>query len=195
MNPILIRAAACVMLCSSLALAQDTKIPGTPVPPHGHTAPVAATVTEAVTVLLGFKNSGVTGVVRFSQQTDGSVKVVVNVSGLTPNAQHAIHIHEFGDVSSDDGMSTGSHYNPDNHPHGKPGDEKAHAGDFGNLSADARGNATLELTTTSISVAGERNPVIGRSIIVHDKPDDFGQPVGNAGGRIAGGVIGVAKAK
>ena len=59
--------------------------------------------------------------------------------------------------------------------------------------AGALVSATLAPTGLNISVAGAKNPVLGRAIIVHAKPDDGGQPVGNAGARIAQGVIGVAK--
>jgi len=171
---------------------------------HGHDATSDAeqkhaqmfsTMTEAVTVLHPLKNSGVSGTVRFTEIEGGKVRIVFNVSGLTSNGKHAIHIHEFGDLSSDDGMSTGGHYNPEGHAHGKPGDKDIHAGDFGNLEADAQGNATMELTVDNITIAGMKNPIIGRGVIVHEKADDFGQPVGNAGGRIAAGVIGVGKAK
>jgi Cu-Zn family superoxide dismutase len=89
-------------------------------------------------------------------------------------------------------MSAGGHYNPENHQHGLPETEMRHAGDLGNLEADSEGKATLERTVSNISIAGMKNPIIGRGVIVHAKVDDGGQPVGNAGGRIGCGVIGVA---
>jgi Cu-Zn family superoxide dismutase len=89
-------------------------------------------------------------------------------------------------------MSAGGHYNPENHPHALPDSSNRHAGDLGNLQADDQGKAHYEITVDNISVAGTKNPIIGRGVIVHAKPDDGGQPVGNAGGRIACGVIGVA---
>ena len=52
---------------------------------------------------------------------------------------------------------------------------------------------SLDATSDNITVAGEKNPILGRAMIVHAKEDDGGQPTGNAGGRIAQGVIGVAK--
>ena len=81
--------------------------------------------------------------------------------------------------------------------HGMPievqvGKEMRHAGDLGNLTADNDGKAHYEITVSNISVAGMKNPIIGRGVIVHAKVDDGSQPVGNAGGRIACGVIGVA---
>lgn len=149
-------------------------------------------ITDAVCVLHPTEGNSAKGVVRFSR-VKGGVKVVAEVQGLTPNAQHAIHIHEFGDCSSADGTSAGGHYNPKGHPHGLPSVEKRHAGDLGNLTADAQGNAHYELTVHNIRIAGPWNPIIGRSVVVHAQVDDGSQPTGNAGARISYGVIGVAK--
>jgi Cu-Zn family superoxide dismutase len=148
-------------------------------------------VNQAIAVLYPTSGSQCHGVVRFTQDGD-SVKVVADVEGLTPNQQHAIHIHEYGDASKPDGMSAGGHYNPEKHPHGLPDTENRHAGDLGNLPADADGKAHYEITVNNISVMGDHNPIVGRSVVVHAKMDNGGQPTGNAGGRIACGVIGIA---
>jgi Cu-Zn family superoxide dismutase len=79
--------------------------------------------------------------------------------------------------------------------HGLPESENRHAGDLGNLQADEQGKAHYEITVTNILIAGVKNPIIGRGVIVHAKVDDESQPVGNAGARIACGVIGVANPK
>jgi len=68
-----------------------------------------------------------------------------------------------------------------------------HSGDLGNLTADADGKAHYEITVSGISISGGSAPILGRGVILHAKPDDFGQPVGNAGGRIGCGVIGAMK--
>jgi superoxide dismutase, Cu-Zn family len=81
------------------------------------------------------------------------------------------------------------------HPHGLPDKENRHAGDFGNLESDQNGNADFKLTVDNISLAGRLNPIIGRGLVVHAKPDDGSQPTGNAGDRIAVGVIGVKNPK
>jgi Cu-Zn family superoxide dismutase len=148
-------------------------------------------VKQAVAVLHPTAGNQAKGTVRFTQSGD-DVKVVADVEGLMPGQKHAIHIHQFGDCSSADGMSAGGHYNPEGHSHGLPDVEMRHAGDLGNLQADAQGKAHHELTVKNISIAGMKNPIIGRGVIVHAKVDDGGQPVGNAGARIACGVIGVA---
>ncbi len=154
----------------------------------------AACPTQAIAVLQATKGNAVAGTVRFSQQGDGTLLIVAEVSGLSANGTHAFHIHEFGDASAVDAESAGGHYNPDGHDHGGPASEKHHAGDLGNLQADAQGAARLELTVRGVTVCGV-NPVLGRSVIIHAKADDLSsQPSGNAGPRIAIGVIGVAKA-
>lgn len=148
-------------------------------------------IKQAVAVLHPTAGNKCHGVVRFTQ-TGSSVKVVADLEGLTAEQKHAFHIHQFGDCSAPDGMSAGGHYNPDSHQHGLPDAENRHAGDLGNLQADKDGKAHYEITVNNVSIAGTKNPIIGRGVIVHAKVDDGGQPVGNAGGRIACGVIGVA---
>jgi len=158
---------------------------------HDHKNPFAG-VTHAVVVLAPTDGNKAAGWLKFAEK-DGKVTITGEVTGLTANQKHAYHVHEFGDVSSKDGMATGGHYNPEGHDHGLPDKAMRHAGDFGNLQADGDGKATVNFTVVNITVAGEKNPIVGRSIIVHAKEDDGGQPTGNAGGRIAQGVIGVAK--
>ncbi len=161
---------------------------------HGHAAAPIAAPAHAICHVMPTKGNAAHGFVKFAD-APGGVHVTAVIEGLSPNGTHAIHIHEFGDISAPDAMSTGGHYNPDGHPHAGPDADKHHAGDFGNLQADANGRATLDLLADGLTVAGMKNPVIGRAIIVHAKADDFAtQPTGNAGPRIATGVIGVAKA-
>jgi len=154
-------------------------------------APMMA-MNHAICVLGPTEGNTAHGVVRFSEE-GGKVMITGDIEGLTPNSEHAIHIHEFGDCSAPDGTSAGGHYNPEGHEHGLPTTEMRHAGDLGNLKSDASGKAHFELTVDNISIAGPKNPIIGHAIIVHAKMDDGGQPTGNAGGRIACGVIGIAK--
>jgi Cu-Zn family superoxide dismutase len=132
--------------------------------------------------------------VRFTE-VGGVVYVYGEISGLTPSQQHGIHIHEFGDGTSTDGTKAGGHYNPEEKTHGLPGAAARHAGDLGNLQADAEGKTVFRAEFNDISMLGPKNPIIGRGVIIHAKPDDGGQPVGNAGPRIGFGVIGVANPK
>ncbi|HVT87775.1 MAG TPA: superoxide dismutase family protein [Tepidisphaeraceae bacterium] len=136
----------------------------------------------------------VTGTVTFTQTGD-KVKVMAHIMGLAPNSEHAFHIHEKGDLSAADLTSAGGHFNPEGHQHGAPDAPQHHAGDFGNVKADAMGMAMFEITVDDISIgSGAKNDIVGKAVIVHGKPDDLkSQPAGNAGPRIAGGVIEVKK--
>jgi len=147
--------------------------------------------TKAIAVLHSTSGSSVTGTVTFTASGD-SVKVVADISGLTPG-KHGFHIHEFGDCSSTDGKSAGGHFNPTNHQHGAPDATDRHEGDLGNIEADASGKVHLDITDKVLKMTGAES-IIGHAVIVHEKADDMKtQPTGDAGGRLACGVIGVAK--
>jgi Cu-Zn family superoxide dismutase len=152
----------------------------------------AAAVTKAVAVLHATKSGGeASGVVTFTK-VEGGIKVVAEIRGLTPG-KHGFHIHEWGDVSSPDAMSAGSHFDPTmTKHHNSPESSPRHNGDLGNLEANDRGVARVELIDPVLSFTGPTS-IIGRGVIVHEKEDNFGQPLGNAGGRVAAGVIGIAK--
>lgn len=129
------------------------------------------------------------GTVTFSTVGD-KVRVEAKLSGLKPGAEHGFHVHEKGDCSSGDGMSTGDHFNPSGKSHGPHGATERHAGDLPSLKADAAGNATLSVMMDVISVSSGLTSVVGRGLIVHLDPDDYTtQPTGNAGPRIACAVI------
>jgi Cu-Zn family superoxide dismutase len=151
----------------------------------------AQEVKKAIAVLHPASGSQVMGTVTFTK-TDGGIQVVADITGLTPG-QHGFHIHEFGDCSAPDATSAGGHFNPSKNPHAGHDDVKRHEGDLGNIEADSSGKAHLELTDKMMTMSGEKS-IIGRGVIVHEKADDLKtQPTGNAGGRVACGVIGVAK--
>lgn len=148
-------------------------------------------ITKAVAVIQGTKGNNISGTVTFTKEGN-TIKVIADVTGLKPG-KHGFHIHEYGDCSSDDAMTTGGHFNPENLKHGAPTDSIHHAGDLGNLEADADGRAHLEMTDSLISFTGPHS-IIGRAVIIHGGFDDFtSQPAGNAGPRVACGVIGLAK--
>jgi Cu-Zn family superoxide dismutase len=146
---------------------------------------------NAIAVLSPASGSDVHGTVTFTKLGD-EVKVVADVTGLTPG-KHGFHIHEFGDCSDPKATSAGGHFNPGHHDHGAPDATDRHAGDLGNIEADANGKAHLELTDKILKLSGEHS-IIGHAVIVHEKADDLKtQPTGDAGGRLACGVIGIAK--
>lgn len=146
---------------------------------------------KAIAVLSSASGSKVTGSVTFTKAGD-DLKVVADVTGLTPG-KHGFHVHEFGDCSAPDAASAGSHFNPAKHQHGDRAVTDRHIGDLGNLEADASGKAHLEWMDKMMKLGGA-DSILGLAVIVHEKEDDLkSQPVGNAGGRLACGVIGVAK--
>jgi Cu-Zn family superoxide dismutase len=148
-------------------------------------------VTKAVAVLHPTEGNKVHGLVTFTQEGE-SVKVVAHIEGLTPG-KHGFHIHEWGDCSSKDGAAAGGHFNPRGAPHAAPDAAQRHAGDLGNIDANADGVAHLEFNDSVMKLSGP-GAIIGRGVIVHANADDLKtQPSGNAGGRQACGVIGVAK--
>src|SRR5437762_2838315 len=147
--------------------------------------------TKAIAVLHPTAGNNVTGSVTFTKSGD-QVKVVADITGLTPG-KHGFHIHEFGDCSDPKAASAGGHFNPGNHKHGAPDAAERHAGDLGNVEADSSGKAHLELTDRVMKLTGS-DSIVGHAVIVHEKADDLKtQPTGDAGGRLACGVIGVAK--
>ena len=130
----------------------------------------------------------VSGTVHFEQTGEGLV-VQVDLTGLPPSSQHGFHVHETGDCSAPDASSAGDHYNPEGHAHALPNGEARHAGDMGNVEADENGEVHHRMVIDTMSVDGEQPSVVGRAVIVHANPDDGGQPTGNAGARIACGVV------
>jgi Cu-Zn family superoxide dismutase len=144
---------------------------------------------RAVANLTGTKgHEKVTGTIEFVEK-DGGVLVTAHVEGLTPG-DHGFHIHEKGDCSAPDGASAGGHFNPSSHKHGAPDAAEHHEGDLGNLTADKDGKADKTMTLTDVSLGDGANSVVGKGFIVHEKKDDLTtQPTGNAGARVACGVI------
>jgi Cu-Zn family superoxide dismutase len=149
-------------------------------------------VTRAVAVLQPTEGNKVMGTVTFTK-TEKGIRVQADVSGLPPG-KHGFHVHEFGDASSADGMAAGGHFNPHNKEHGSPTAPNRHVGDLGNVEADSAGHATFDLVDPAMSFSGATS-ILGRGVVIHQKADDFRQPDGEAGSRLAVGVIGVSREK
>lgn len=154
---------------------------------------------KAVCVL---KNNKINGVIYLEELSPNKIKIYGKVSGLKLNALHAIHIHEAGDLT-DGCKSACAHYNPFNKKHGGPSlgpnNTERHVGDLGNLITNDKGESYFEIIDDLVKLRGDYS-VIGRSIIIHEDPDDLGKGgyndshiTGHAGARIACGVIGYAK--
>ena len=147
----------------------------------------AKPATRAIAILNATAGNQVSGVVYFTQTRSG-VLVEGELQGLTPG-KHGFHIHEKGDCSASDGSSAGGHFNPTNTLHGAPDGEVCHAGDMGNIMADGNGRAVISYTDMHMDLNGEHS-ILGKGVIVHAQEDDLKtQPTGNAGGRVACGVI------
>ncbi|MGJ8550284.1 superoxide dismutase family protein [Winogradskyella wichelsiae] len=152
------------------------------------------TSEKSLSITLAPKSgSNVEGTIKFSQK-NGMVNMTGTVTGLE-EGKHAIHIHEKADCSSDDGTSSGGHWNPTAQPHGAWGDDAGyHKGDIGNLTADANGKANISKTTDEwcIGCGDDTKDILGKAIIVHVGVDDLkSQPSGDAGTRI--GCAGIIK--
>lgn len=157
----------------------------------GHHHGAAQQVDRAVAVLIATEESGASGVVYFTQKGE-SVEITGQVRGLTPG-KHGFHVHEFGDITDiKTGESAGGHFNPTGSPHGRPDAEERHVGDLGNIEADDSGTAKISMKDTLIKLNGPHS-ILGRSVVVHAKADEFTQPSGDAGDRVAVGIIGVAQ--
>lgn len=152
-------------------------------------APAAAPAERKLEVPIEAKSGSKVAGKAVLTETEGGVHIVLSLEGLDPG-EHGAHVHEKGDCSAPDGASAGGHFNPQSKDHGLPGAEKRHLGDLGNIVAGKDGKASLDITAPGANLKdGDAASFVGRSIIVHAKKDDGGQPTGNAGGRVGCGVI------
>lgn len=129
------------------------------------------------------------GVVHLTDVGDGNVEVQADLTGVPPGV-HGFHIHEKGDCGNN-AQAAGGHFNPTGMIHGAPDAVSHHAGDWGNVTADDKGEVHAKFTTHSISLkSGDATNAVGHAIVLHGNPDDLtSQPAGNAGPRIACGVV------
>lgn len=157
---------------------------------------IIARPLRAVVVLNG---KSVNGVINFEQH-NGNVRVYGKINGLTPG-EHGFHVHQFGDLTNGC-TSAGGHFNPFNREHGSPEDFIRHVGDLGNIRANDKGEAEVDINDYFITLSGSSSSIIGRAAVVHENVDDLGRgghetsrTTGNAGGRVACGIIGWADNK
>jgi Cu-Zn family superoxide dismutase len=176
-------------------------VPAAPAQPAAPAVPAtpplgqeAAQINRVTIEIAPTQGNNVKGQLVLSPDNHG-LRITGNLSGLKAKSEHAFHIHQNGDCSAPDAMSAGDHFNPSGAPHGNPtGDDSGaqhHAGDMPNLTADDKGNAKVDLRVENVTLGdGGENDVLGKAVIVHADPDDYSsQPAGNAGARIACGVI------
>lgn len=152
-------------------------------------APAKPAEPKSLTVDIAAKSgSKVSGKVTVTEEAAG-VRLVITLEGATPG-DHGAHVHEKPDCGAPDGKSAGDHYNPDKHQHGLPDARERHIGDLGNIQVGKDGKGSLELSIAGANLTpDDPHSFLGRSLIIHEKKDDGGQPAGNAGSRIGCAVI------
>lgn len=150
--------------------------------------------TRSLFIQLNEKNkSNVIGKAKF-EETNGLVQMTVVINGLSEGI-HAIHLHEKSDCSSDDGKSTGGHWNPTAEPHGKWGSDTGfHKGDIGNFNVVKSDDDTefkFKSDQWCIGCTDPTKDILGKAVIIHQGTDDYkSQPSGAAGSRVScGGII------
>lgn len=152
------------------------------------------TTCKATCVLLSQQSSTVIGTLDLEQSGD-TTTITGTLTNLTPG-KHGISVCESGDLS-DIGNSCGKIFNPFGKTHGAEKDDNRMVGDIGNIETEASGQTTVEITDSTIRLIGPHS-IIGRSIVIFAGEDDQGRgghenslTTGNAGPRVAAGVIGI----
>lgn len=175
----------------SAATAPAAAAPAGPVPP-GH---FAVQANQADAVLAPTQGNRARGELMLSPDNHG-LRIAGTLTGLKANSAHGFHVHAVGDCSAPDASSAGDHFNPGAASHGEPGSASHHAGDLPNARSNGQGEATIDVRLPGLTLGdGGSTDVIGKAIVVHADPDDYStQPAGNAGARIACGVIARAAA-
>jgi Cu-Zn family superoxide dismutase len=178
---------ALTVLATSLLSACATA----PAPPRmSDPLPPATPVAAARAVLAPASGSLVSGTVELRSMADG-VHIRGELGGFTPGSSHGFHVHERGDCSAADASSAGDHFNPTGAAHGRAGAGVHHLGDMDNLVANAEGIARVDMHVRDVTLGTRRaNDILNRALVVHARADDYrSQPSGNAGARVACGVI------
>ena len=133
------------------------------------------------------------GTASVTQAADG-LHVLVKAIGVTPGI-HAVHIHTTGQCTGPDFTSAGGHWNPTAHKHGKDNPAGPHMGDMPNMQAKPDGSGEIEYVVPGGAISDGATPLLdadGAAIVIHAQADDYkSDPTGNAGGRVACGVLSV----
>lgn len=160
----------------------------------GGTAAVARAEHGTAKAIVHDASGKMVGQATFKSGSDGTVHMDLTVTGL-PEGTHAAHIHEAGKCEAPDFKSAGGHFNPGGKHHGHKNPQGWHAGDLPNVIVGKDGKGRLRWGTKDVTLAAGADHSVfhagGTSVVIHALPDDeLSDPAGNAGGRIACGVIG-----
>ncbi|XP_045785708.1 superoxide dismutase [Cu-Zn] 2-like [Maniola jurtina] len=163
---------------------------------HSHIASTSkeGATLRAVARLASPDGHDIHGNVTFTQEGD-TVHILGHIYGM-PKGLYGFHVHESGDITGGC-LSTGAHFNPENKLHGHPEDAERHVGDLGNIEFDNDSLSHIDFYDKVIALYGPHS-ILGRAVVLHAMADDFGRSdhpdsrkTGNAGGRVACGVIGI----
>ncbi|MEE9225448.1 MAG: superoxide dismutase family protein [Bacteroidota bacterium] len=158
-------------------------------------SPQGSGEARANAVIRGFTDPAIEGSVSFDQKDDMSVRITGEIRGLTAGQTYAIHVHEWGDCGEPN--ASGGHFDPfGSEHHGNPDGPIGthHSGDLPNIQADQKGVAQLSFSTKGLTVLPSPYSVLGHAVVLHEHADDYSsQPAGNAGSRVACGVIGLVR--